>query len=51
MLPGVFLMMMETRSSVSEDWLPYRDEAKCGGAFGTFDTYERKGIASNGGRA
>ena len=46
-----FLMMTETRSSASEDWLLYWDEAKRGGVFGTFDTCERKGIASRGGRA
>ena len=39
------------RSSASEDWPPYRDEAKCGEAFDTFDTYEWVSIASNGGWA
>ena len=42
---------METCSSASEDWLPDQDETKCGGAFGTFDTYEWMGIVSNGSQA
>ena len=50
-LPGVFWQWWRRACLPLRIGFLMQDEAKCGGAFGTLDTYEWRGIASKCGRA